>query len=240
MQRQFRGYGLLSLLILAVGLFLSPMARAEDAAGPGQASKPEKADAGPAALKDVNFTAEFGGKTYYLDGLGQMIDRGRRYNDPTTLAMATLLLRRAEVETGKKSTQVTSDTLIAEAENLALSQQDPHALKAVADVLRDRYFGLEQADRAANLDKKAAVFLAQQQGSERAGWCSLVIKNKTKYTIDIYVNDGYVGTIDPYDTRKTSIRRGSAKLKAQGVYDAFRWGPSFYDLSDQFTWTLND
>lgn len=239
MQRQIRPFGLLSLLLLAMGLLLSPMVRAEEAAGPGEGSKPEKADKGAVLLKDVDFIHEFGGKTYYLESLGQMIDRGRRYNDPTTLALATLLLRRAEIETGKKVNQVTSETLIAEAENLALSQQDPHALKAVANVMRDKYFGMDQADRAQTLEKKAAVYLAEQQGAERAGYCTLVIKNKTNFTIDIYVRDGYVGTIEPYDTRKTTVRRGSAKLKAQGVYDNFRWGPSYYQLSDSFTWTLN-
>lgn len=229
--------GWLVALILLIGIATSTSSRGE--------SKPANTDMGPKAsqkvkLTEVNIQGQFdpkGEKYQYLFGIGATIDKARSKKDATSLAMASMLLFQAEKQSGKKSTSVTALGLLEEATKLAEKQKNGTALKTISEVWGDQSFGPGDAAKAKALSDKAKVFAAEA-GSAQRGSCRLVIKNKTSHTVDVYADDAYLGTIDPYDTRFVYVTNGYTELSGHATCHDLDWGPSYYTLGGEFTWSL--
>ena len=75
--------------------------------------------------------------------------------------------------------------------------------------------------------------------SSRAGYCKVSIDNNTGYTIDIYIDGEYKGTIPPWENQYTWAISGKTKFYAKSTGGTYYWGPSYYDCDFEFTWRLN-
>lgn len=72
----------------------------------------------------------------------------------------------------------------------------------------------------------------------RGGYCKVIVDNWTGYTIDVYVDGDYAGTIAAWDEGYTMAIAGRTKLYAQSVGGTVYWGPSYVDCNTEYTWKL--
>lgn len=189
----------------------------------------------PVPLKGVDLVAEFGAELGYLEGLGWTVDAARQFGDPAALAVAARTLHRAEAATGRTSRAVTSSGLLAEAERMVTEYEDATSVPVVADVLRE--LAPDGAARASALEARVKAWQASPP-VRREGTCTLIIRNPTRHRVDIWVNNRYLATMGPYDTRKTLVPRGVLRLCAVGRLDPWRWGPVERQADQQFIWLL--
>jgi hypothetical protein len=73
-----------------------------------------------------------------------------------------------------------------------------------------------------------------------ANYCDVVIENHTGYTIDIYVDFKYRGTINAYEAKVTWAIPGATRLYAKSIGGTASWGPVNVDCQYQYTWRLWD
>jgi hypothetical protein len=76
-----------------------------------------------------------------------------------------------------------------------------------------------------------------------ANYSDIVVDNYTGYSIDIYVDGSYRGTIAPYDKKVTWAVPGTTRLYAKAVFDDgsyLYWGPTVTYTGYEYTWTLNN
>ena len=81
--------------------------------------------------------------------------------------------------------------------------------------------------------------LKPKEEKTRAGYCKVFIDNNTGYTIDIYIDGAYKGTIPPWETQYTWAISGKTKFYAKTIGGTYYWGPKYYDCNFEFTWRLN-
>lgn len=229
------------MLLLCLLLMPRP-GRAEPAP---QEGVPVDVKAAPAtsgqALSHINIQASFDPdlKKYgYLKGVGASIDRARETHDAEGLAMAALLLFKAEKDAARRSPDVSAMALLEEATRWAEQQKNPDALKLVAQLWSDPSFGPGDGTRGSALNAKAALLAAARQGKTRGAACRLHIRNLSSHTANIYADGQYLGTIDPYDSRYIYVENGATELYARATCHTVEWGPSNYRLGVDFTWRL--
>lgn len=189
----------------------------------------------PAPLKGADLVAEFGADLGYLENVGAEVDAGRQFGDGARLAVAARTLRKAEDVTRRTSRLVTSRGLLAEAERTVAEYEDASSAEIVADVVRA--LDTEGAPRADRLVEQAKAWRLTPP-TRREGSCVLIIRNPTRHRVDIWVNNRYVATMGPFDTRKTSVPRGVVRLCGVGRLDPWRWGPVERVSEKQFVWLL--
>lgn len=79
---------------------------------------------------------------------------------------------------------------------------------------------------------------AAKPAETRGESCTVYINNNTGYTIDIYVDGNYKGTVGSYSSGYTYAIPGSTKLYAQSVGGTMYWGPTTVDCQYSYTWNL--
>lgn len=70
----------------------------------------------------------------------------------------------------------------------------------------------------------------------------IIIDNYTNFTIDIYVDGNYRGTIAAWDKRTTWAVPGNTKLYAKATFDDgtyYYWGPDVVLTGYEYTWQLH-
>ena len=74
----------------------------------------------------------------------------------------------------------------------------------------------------------------------RSGECKIWIDNNTGYSIDIYVDGNYKGTIAAWETKHTWAISGRTKLYGKSIGGTTSWGPIYFDCGDIYTWHLHN
>lgn len=73
-------------------------------------------------------------------------------------------------------------------------------------------------------------------------YSDIIIDNYTNFTIDIYVDGNYRGTIAPWDKRTTWAVPGNTKLYAKALFNDgsyYYWGPDVVVTGYEYTWELH-
>ena len=94
-------------------------------------------------------------------------------------------------------------------------------------------------------DKSANPVRPPKKGGDKtrgAGVGVIHIDNQTKWTVRMYNNGEYVGTVAPYGDLYYNAENGTHRLYAKAPFpdpsDDLTWGPRTIELSGGFTWTL--
>ncbi|MCX5789077.1 MAG: hypothetical protein NTX64_11310 [Elusimicrobia bacterium] len=74
----------------------------------------------------------------------------------------------------------------------------------------------------------------------RGDVCTTYINNYTAYTIDIYVDGNYKGSVAAYGDGYTYAVSGTTKLYAKSIGGTVYWGPRTVDCQFSHTWNLKD
>ena len=69
-------------------------------------------------------------------------------------------------------------------------------------------------------------------------YCDININNNTGYTIDIYVDGCYRGTIYAWERKVTWAIPGRTKFYGKSIGGTYTWGPWYFDCRWQYTWSL--
>jgi hypothetical protein len=238
--RSIKRLALFLLVVMTSSILATAVARAEAAKPEGPQPKSQVTRPAPLAEKDLQGQFDPKHEKFsYLLYIGKTIDDARQKADAETLAIASMMLYQAEKVSGKKSPDLTAAALLDEATKLAEAQKNPVALQACAAVWGDQSFGPNDAARSKTLAQKAQVYSVERQSAKR-GVGRLYVKNQTKWAVNIYVDDEYVGALSGYENGSMRVNTGSTKLYATAQYHDYSWGPRFTAINDEYTWTLND
>lgn len=74
----------------------------------------------------------------------------------------------------------------------------------------------------------------------RATYCKIWLNNFTAYTIDIYVDGEYAGTLPPWIKKYTWAVAGKTQVYSESVGGTVYWGPSYFDCKFEYTWNLRN
>jgi len=74
----------------------------------------------------------------------------------------------------------------------------------------------------------------------RGDYCKVIVDNWTSYSIDIYVDGEWAGTVAAWDEGYTWAIEGKTKLYGESVGGTKYWGASYVDCYSQYTWKLTD
>lgn len=213
-----------------------------------------KAAANFVNVNKIDFKTEFGSSNSALSKLGELISDGRRDGDVKALVSAAMILFMEEAATGKKAS-ITGKELLTEASEKAKNQNNYQALLACSDAWGAKSLGNDAA-KSADLAKLAAQAKADQAKGLRgpgAKECSVQIENYSAYKIHIYVDDVYMGAVEPgYYIKFVEIGSGTTKLYAETEYvkdpnsgeDTYYYWQgeinlkSYKDDKPDFTWQL--
>ncbi len=77
-----------------------------------------------------------------------------------------------------------------------------------------------------------------QKEKERGELCTLYINNYTGYSIDIYINGNWEGTIAAYSTAYTYAYPGTTKAYGKSIGGTMSWGPTNFDCQSTYKWNL--
>jgi hypothetical protein len=75
-----------------------------------------------------------------------------------------------------------------------------------------------------------------------SNYSDIIVDNYTGYSIDIYVDGSFRGTIAPYDKKVTWAVPGNTRLYAKAVFNDgsyIYWGPTVTYTGYEYTWRLN-
>lgn len=75
----------------------------------------------------------------------------------------------------------------------------------------------------------------QARGGE---WCKVTVDNWTGYTIDVYVDGDYAGTVGSWSDGYTWAIAGKTQLYAESVGGTVYWGPTYVDCDGEYIWKL--
>lgn len=76
-----------------------------------------------------------------------------------------------------------------------------------------------------------------EKDKSRGNWCKIIIDNWTGYTIDVYADDDYAGTVAAWSDFYTWAIEGKTLLYAESVGGTVYFGPVYVDCN-YFTWRL--
>lgn len=195
-----------------------------------------------ASAATVNFNEELGLGFASLNALGQRIEAARNAMDPVGLASAATELHVAERVSGKTAS-ITSAALMDEAVELAKLRFQADELRAVALLVEDEKVRKDFTDYAAQADKELAVQKQKKELGvrERGITRRLFVDNRTGYTLSIYVNGRYKGSLGPYGDGYVWVgdsRWGSTKLYAKAPGTSSYWSRTVSGNVSDFTWHL--
>jgi hypothetical protein len=74
-----------------------------------------------------------------------------------------------------------------------------------------------------------------------ANYSDIIVDNFTGYSVDIYVDGSFRGTIAPYDKKVTWAIPGNTHLYGKAVFDDgsyLYWGPTTTYTGYEYTWSL--
>ena len=74
-------------------------------------------------------------------------------------------------------------------------------------------------------------------------YSDIIVDNYTGYSIDIYVDGSFRGTIAPYDKKVTWAVPGNTRLYAKATFDDgsyLYWGPNTTYTGYEYTWSLTN
>ncbi len=187
-------------------------------------------------LKYKNIQDEFDPTYDFLSDIGAMVDDARHQKDGFDLLAAAKLLFFAEKTTGKKSTVITAEALFNEVGDLAKDQKNAKLAKTLADT----YTEAGNKAKSDEYTKLAKEYEALAGGTR--GYCWVRVNNNSSWTIDIYIDGWYKGTLSPGYYSYFKIWEGYTKLYGEGTYTDYFWGPVYQDISEgeTFTWNLWD
>ncbi|HEC79282.1 MAG TPA: hypothetical protein ENI34_09125 [candidate division WOR-3 bacterium] len=191
-------------------------------------------------LKYKNIQDEIDPTYDFLGDIGEMIDNARHQKDGNDLLAAVSLLFCAEKMSGKKSSIITAAALLEEVGELAKEQKNAKLARAVADFYKDAIFGLGDNAKADEFMKLAKEY--ELVASQTRGYCWVRVNNYSSWTIDIYIDGWYKGTLSPGYYSYYKIWEGYTKLYGEGTYTDYFWGPIYRDIGEDetFTWNLWD
>jgi hypothetical protein len=72
----------------------------------------------------------------------------------------------------------------------------------------------------------------------RGALCTLYINNYSGYSIDIYIDGDWMGTIAAYSTAYTYAYSGTTKAYGKSIGGTMTWGPTSFDCKDEYKWNL--
>ncbi len=221
-------------ILLIAGLVIPGLVYAQK--GKGAEQKTGSAPLTVEKLKYKNIQDEFDPTYDFLADIGEMIDNARHQKDGFDLLAAAQLILFAEKSTGKKSSVITSDVLLKEVGDLTKDQKNAKLAKALAD-LYNSMGNKASADEYTKLAKEYEALA----GSTR-GYCWVRVNNYSSWTIDVYIDGWYKGTLSPGYYSYFKIWEGYTKLYAEGTYTDYYWGPVYQDIAEDetFTWNLWD
>ncbi|MEO0124263.1 MAG: hypothetical protein ABIL69_09725 [candidate division WOR-3 bacterium] len=225
---------ILAVLLIA-GLIIPGLVYAQKG-GKGAEVKTGSAPLAVEKLKYKNIQDEFDPTYDFLADIGEMIDNARHQKDGFDLLAATQLLMLAEKMSGKKSAVITSDALLNEVGDLAKDQKNAKLAKMVAEF----YTNAGDKTKADEFTKLAKDYEALA-GTTR-GYCWVRVNNYSSWTINVYIDGWYKGTLSPGYYSYFKIWEGYTKLYAEGTYTDYYWGPIYRDIGEgeTFTWNLWD
>ncbi len=221
-------------ILLIAGLIIPGLVYAQK--GKGAEQKTGSSPLTVEKLKYKNIQDEFDPTYDFLAHIGEMIDNARHQKDGFDLLAAAQLVLFAEKSTGKKSSVITSDALLKEVGDLTKDQKNGKLAKALADL----YNSMGNKANADEYTKLAKEYEALA-GSTR-GYCWVRVNNYSSWTVDIYIDGWYKGTLSPGYYSYFKIWEGYTKLYAEGTYTDYYWGPVYQDIAEDetFTWNLWD
>ena len=76
-----------------------------------------------------------------------------------------------------------------------------------------------------------------------ANYSDIIVDNYTGYSIDIYVNGSFRGTIAPYDKKVTWAVPGNTRLYGKATFNDgsyLYWGPNTTYTGYEYTWKLTN
>jgi hypothetical protein len=92
--------------------------------------------------------------------------------------------------------------------------------------------------KTTNVQGKPATETKTKGDVYGSSYCDVTIDNWTGYSIDVYIDGSYKGTIAPYDKRVTWAIPGTVKLYGEAAGTSIYWGTSTVDCDYSYTWKL--
>jgi len=208
--------------------------------GKGAEQKTGSAPLAVEKLKYKNIQDEFDPTYDFLADIGEMIDNARHQKDGVDLLAAAQLLFFAEKSTGKKSQVITAEALLNEVGDLIKDQKNAKLAKMLADFYADATLGPGNKAKSDEFTKLAAEY--EKLASSTRGYCWVRVNNYSSWTVDVYIDGWYKGTLSPGYYSYFKIWEGYTKLYAEGTYTDYYWGPVYQDIGEDetFTWNLWD
>lgn len=114
-----------------------------------------------------------------------------------------------------------------------------------------------QVKAKVNVDEKAKVFEKTRGADEniktakptedvkankvektRGELCYIYVYNYTGYSVDIYIDGDWMGTIGAYSSAYTYAYPGNTKAYGKSIGGTMYWGPHYFDCENEYTWNL--
>ena len=142
----------------------------------------------------------------------------------------------------KKLTLILTVTAIFVAGTITSSVAQTKQKKTIETVSKQKKAGEAIVDitvpKATNVEGKPAAEDKSRGDVYGSSYCDVTIDNWTGYSIDIYIDGSYRGTIAPYDKRVTWAIPGTTKLYAESTGTTYYWGPYTFGCDYSYTWKL--
>lgn len=87
---------------------------------------------------------------------------------------------------------------------------------------------------------KDDVQVAKQRGPHNPNLCTVWLDNRTGYSVDIYIDGVFNGTLGPYADSYTLAIPGKTRFYGCSIGGTQEWGPYYFDCDYQYTWHLNN
>jgi hypothetical protein len=189
----------------------------------------------------IDFEGTFALNVPGVGALGTRIEAARTLPNPIALILLAGELRALEEVSGKKAS-LTAAELMKEAKEAVVYRNQPDELRVAAKLL-----GKETATKLLAQAEKAQKVLearAKAPASTSKGITgSLIVVNKTRWYIKIYVNDTYKGVADPYSVSRAFVGDSSfatTKVYGEAPGTGLFWGPKYYSENiNNLTLTLD-
>ena len=78
-----------------------------------------------------------------------------------------------------------------------------------------------------------------EETASRTDYCKVYIDNWTGYTIDVYIDGEYAGSVAAWETAYGWAIAGKTKLYAKSIGGTVYWGPVYVDCLSEYTWELS-
>ncbi|MCD4683585.1 MAG: hypothetical protein K8R86_09915 [Bacteroidales bacterium] len=90
------------------------------------------------------------------------------------------------------------------------------------------------------VDDEVVVPKPEEKEKARADYCKVIIDNWTGYSIDVYVDGDYAGTVAAWSDGYTWAIEGKTQLYAETVGGTVYFGPTYVDCYYEHTWKLTN